>query len=253
MGGFMAMEDEQSKNREMQSGRGRKVVDVLFTTVILLCAVTCTLLVVRREFLGGVANASELTPPTSAPRYIADWKKSLETGSRMGLPNASLQIVEFADFECPYCRSIERILGAFRLRHPNDVAVTFVHFPLPSHRFAEDAARAAECAGQQEKFEEMHHQLFAKQTSFGVLPWSDFAKSASVPNLHKFDECMGSAELPMRIEAGQSLGDSFGVSGTPTVIVNGWLLSPPVNSGKLEELLLKAKNGQPLFNHVDNL
>jgi protein-disulfide isomerase len=163
----------------------------------------------------------------------------------MGPSNAAVEVLEFADFECPYCRSMNDVLRASRLKHPEAVAVTFVHFPLPGHRFAQIAARAAECAAEQERFEAMHDQLFTGQDSFGLVPWTEFANRASIPDVGQFERCIKETEPPPRIDAGKALGQKLGLRGTPTLIVNGWMLSSAPSLEELEQMIENVAAGKP--------
>jgi hypothetical protein len=94
-------------------------------------------------------------PPAQAeqkPTFIEDWRADLAKGIRMGPTDAPVQLIEFADFECPYCAMFHKYMETLRARYPTQVALTYAHFPLPMHRFAEPAARVAECASDQGQF-----------------------------------------------------------------------------------------------------
>jgi protein-disulfide isomerase len=112
-------------------------------SVLLLCALVTTGLVVRREL---VSDSPTVQTIQSDPTFLKDWRETLQQGIRVGPAGAPVQIVEFADFQCPYCARFEKRLTEIRRRHGDKVAVTFVHSPLASHDQAERAARAVECA-----------------------------------------------------------------------------------------------------------
>lgn len=142
-------------------------------------------------------------------------------GSPMkGDPNAKVTIVEFSDFECPYCRvgfeNVEQLLKDY----PKDVRVVFKHFPLAFHQKAGPASKAAIAAGEQGKFWEMYELLFKNQQKLGSEPWNDFAKELGL-NLDKFKADMASPETAKKLEADLALGKSLGVEGTPGFFVNG--------------------------------
>jgi Thioredoxin len=101
----------------------------------------------------------EFTPTATAtpaaagpPVYVTQWRTLLAIGVPIGNPDAEIKIVEFADFECPFCRHADSVFKAVRNKHPSLVGVYFVHFPLRMHRFARLAARSAECAYAQGQF-----------------------------------------------------------------------------------------------------
>jgi protein-disulfide isomerase len=118
-----------------------------------------------------------------------------------------------------------------------DVAFTFVHFPIPGHRFAIPAARAAECAEAQGRFSEMRTLLFAKQDSLGLKSWDAFAEEAKVPDEEQFSKCVASAAPLPRVDAGVAIGEKLRISGTPTMIINGWMyygLQPAALESEIE-------------------
>jgi protein-disulfide isomerase len=117
------------------------------------------------------------------------------------------------------------------------VALVYVYCPLPLHRFALPAARVAECAGEQGRFEAMHDQLFEGQASFGIKPWSEYAIAAGVPDLEKFDACTRKSNPISRVEEGIQLGTQINLQGTPTLLINGWMLGHPPSEQELEAMV----------------
>jgi len=187
-------------------------------------------LVVRREFFAPSRSPAQVE---QRPAFIKDWRVHLAKGIRIGPEQAPLQLLEFADFECPFCASFHKDLKTLRVHYPTQVALTFVHFPLPMHRFAEPAARVAECAGDQGRFEPMYDLLFEQQDRFGLKPWSEFASEAGVADGAAFEACIKRIEPIPRVTDGKALGNKLDVQGTPTVVINGWKLGQPP---KFEEL-----------------
>lgn len=215
--------------------------DTLVTVTLVMCAVVTTGLVLRRE----------LAPPTDVqmrrdqkPVLVSHWRDYISKGVRIGPENADVQIIEFADFECPFCGSFHRTMKTLRERYPTQVTLIYVHFPLPTHRFAVPAARVAECAGEQGRFEAMHDQLFERQESFGLTPWSDYATAAGVRDLVAFDACINRTSGARRIEEGRELGNNLNIEGTPTVIVNGWKLGRPPSSEELDAMVKAVLAGK---------
>jgi protein-disulfide isomerase len=135
-------------------------LDAVVTVTLVVCALLTTGLVVRREFFAPVAPQAQVE---QKPVFIKDWRKHLAKGIRIGPERAQVQLLEFADFECPFCATMHKDLKVLRERYPTQVALTYVHFPLSMHRFAEPAARVAECAGEQGRFEAMYDRLAARQ------------------------------------------------------------------------------------------
>ena len=155
----------------------------------------------------------------------------------MGPADASVQLLEFADFDCPYCASFHNNLRDLRVRYPTQVALTYVHFPLPGHRFALPAARVADCAAQQGRFEAMYNLLFEQQDSFGLKPWGDFATEAGIPDSAAFEVCIKRTESIPRVAEGRALAKQLDVQGTPTIVINGWKLGRPPTLDEMDHMV----------------
>jgi protein-disulfide isomerase len=209
-------------------------LDIIVTATLVVCAVVTTGLVARREFFSPAA------PPFQAeqkPRQVNDWHMLLDRGVRIGPADAPVQLLEFADLECPFCASFHRDLNRLRARYPAEVALTYVHFPLPIHRFAKPAARVVECARDQARFEAMQDVLFAQQDAFGLKTWAEFAREAGVPDIPAFEACARKTEPVPAIVSGEALAKALDVQGTPTVIVNGWRLGRPPSAEELDAMV----------------
>lgn len=185
----------------------------------------------HREF----TPTATATPAASGPpAYVKQWRTLLAIGVPIGNPDAEIKIVEFADFECPFCRHADSVFKAVRSKHPSLVGVYFVHFPLRMHRFARLAARSAECAYGQGQFAAMHDVLFQKQDSFGLKSWVDYARDAGVVDTAEFAKCMASHRQVPRIREGVAAGEKLGIRGTPTVLINGWKFPRPPTEEQLD-------------------
>ena len=192
---------------------------------------------VRREFQRPAA-AAEGNPP----RRLEDWSDLVAAGHRMGSSSPRLTILEFADFECPACRSIESsILGPFLAEHPQDVAVVFRHWPLDYHRFAIPAAIAGECADRQGRFEAFYRVAYAKQDSLGLKTFASFAEDALVPDAAAFAACLEDSTAMVRIRQDAKVALALGGRGTPTIAVNGWLFLHPPTRTQLDSALTAAR------------
>jgi len=209
-------------------------LDSVITVTLVVCALVTTGLVLRRELFAPTAMSAQAE---RKPLFIRDWRTELEKGFRIGTAQAAVQLLEFADFECPYCASLHKDLKELRARYPTQVALTFVHFPLPMHRFAEPVARVAECAGDQGRFEAMYDLLFEQQDKFGLKPWSEFASEARVPDRAAFEACIKRTDPIPRVLEGKALGNQLDVQGTPTVVINGWKLGRPPTLDELDHMV----------------
>jgi protein-disulfide isomerase len=141
-----------------------------------------------------------------------------------GPKDARVTIVEFSDFQCPYCSKVGPTLEKVLDDYPNDVRVVYKHYPLSFHKQALPAALASEAAGRQGKFWEMHDLLFQNQRNLSYEAFKGYASQLGL-DVAKFEEDYKSPELAKQIEADVALARSLGVTGTPGFFVNGRFLS----------------------------
>ncbi len=223
----------------------RGTLDSIATALLVVCALCVTGLAIRREFFPAVQVVS--AGNAGKPRYLANWRSFDSVGIATGSSTAPVRLTEFVDYECPACRGYSGVLAEFAQQHPNDVAEVFVHFPLAIHRFSRPAARAVECATQQGRFEPMRDQLFAQQDSFGLKSWTLYAASAGVPDTSRFATCLKDSASVARVVRGAKLEESLELSGTPTVVINGWAYPTPPTLSQLEADASRIVSGKPVF------
>ncbi len=145
----------------------------------------------------------------------------------LGEQNAPVTIVEFADYQCPFCKRFydqteQQIIDQYVKTGKARYSVR--HFPLSFHQNAQKASEAAECAGKQNKFWEMHKVLYANSQADGTgLNIADLKQYAADLKLDtaKFNSCLDSGETANLVQKDFSEGQSAGVSGTPSFYVNG--------------------------------
>jgi protein-disulfide isomerase/plastocyanin len=141
--------------------------------------------------------------------------------------NAPVTIIEFSDFECPFCgkyvmETYPQIVKDYI--ETGKVRYVFRDFPLDFHTKAQKAAEAAECAGEQGMYWEMHDYLFANQDYLEVSYLKGYAKDLKL-DTDKFDECLDSGAMEEEVLADLIEGQSYGVSGTPGFFINGKMIS----------------------------
>ncbi len=160
-----------------------------------------------------------------------------------GPETAPVTIVEFADFECPFCQRIAPELDAIWEKHKADVRFVYKFMPLQMHAHAEIAARAAVAAMAQGKFWEMHHILFS---SGDRLEEGDLLKYAGQVglDLDRFRADMASPATTARIEADKKLADSLSVKGTPTIFINGREYDAKIDMDEWIEGEISASTGR---------
>ena len=137
-----------------------------------------------------------------------------------GGKDAPVTIVEFSDFQCPYCRAAEPVLKQIRAKYGDKVKLVYMDFPLGMHPHAMDAAVAGRCAADQDKFWEMHDAMFSDQAKLDAANLKASASKAGL-DAKKFDACFDAKSGAAGIKADQTQGEQLGVSGTPTFFVNG--------------------------------
>jgi protein-disulfide isomerase len=141
-----------------------------------------------------------------------------------GPADAKVTIVEFTDYQCPYCHRAQAVIDEVLARYPGKVRFVHLDFPLDGHPGAMPAARAARCAGEQGKFWEYHRSLM---TAPGTLDEADLKARAGALRLDEgaFATCLSSSRHDDAIQASFRQGEEQGVTGTPAYFVNGRMLS----------------------------
>jgi protein-disulfide isomerase len=154
-----------------------------------------------------------------------------------GGPQAPVTIVEFSDFQCPYCKQSESTLKDLLTKYSGQVKLAWRDFPLRDiHPLAQTAAEAARCAGEQGKFWEFHDALFADQSK---LKEADLVASAKAIGLNdkSFRSCLASGKFKSKIEADLEDGRKVGVVGTPGFFINGVFLSGAQPQAEFERII----------------
>jgi protein-disulfide isomerase len=160
-----------------------------------------------------------------------------------------MSIIEFADLECPYCARYQATLDSVASRYPKDVQIVYIGFPLDFHRFALPAARAAECAAEHGQVSAWMRAVYSKQDSLGIKSWASFARDAGIIDTLMIHRCAVDPAAVKRIVEGRDFGKRINVTGTPTVMVNGWvyLYSAAPRAGKLSALIDTLLAGKKPF------
>jgi protein-disulfide isomerase len=170
---------------------------------------------------------------TLEAKYKVDYKlepirvEVAATGPAKGPANAPVTIVEFSDFQCPFCSRLTPTLKQVEEKYGNKIRLVFRQYPLPFHQNAQKAAEASLCAADQGKFWELHDAMFGNQGELGVDQLK--AKAASLGlNADKFNKCLDSGEKNPAIQADIKAGSAAGVNGTPAMFINGRFINGAV-------------------------
>ncbi len=146
-------------------------------------------------------------------------------------------VIEFSDFQCPFCAKARTELNKFVEKYPDRVTLVYKHFPLTQiHDQAMNAAYASWAAQQQGKFWDYHNALFDQQKTLNSSTYAAIATTLGL-DLVRFDRDRQSPQAKAAVAADQKLGEALGIDGTPAIIFNGELLSGAVPFAELEKRL----------------
>ncbi len=164
------------------------------------------------------------TPANLAPVESTDWVR--------GNVLSRVTVVEYSDFQCPACAAFEPLIVRVMAEFGTRVRFVYRHFPLQQHAHSQAAALAAEAAGRQGKFWEMHDKLFASQNSWEGETDEGAQKifirlASEIPlNVEQFQKDLSSGNLTAHIERDEKSGNAAGVDATPSFFLNGVRLKP---------------------------
>jgi len=153
-----------------------------------------------------------------------------------GPENAKVTIVEFSDFQCPFCTRAASVVQQIREKYGDKVRFVFRQYPLPMHGDAHLAAQAALVAHQQGKFWEFHDLLFANQRALTRPSLVEYAKQANL-DLALLDKALDGQTLKAAVDADVKLGEEVNVNGTPTVFINGKRVANPTEFAPVAQLI----------------
>ena len=179
---------------------------------------------------------------SAATTHVSNWR-NLIVGRKpsLGSPVAPVVIIEFADYQCPFCRTMEPRLQTLVSSHPERVAVYRYNLPIVEiHPYAESAAIAATCATLQNVTESFQAQLFSHQSSFAEIRWADLAQQSGVINMNAFSECMNDKSSSESVARDVAAGSKLNLTGTPSFIINGNLVKGAISASQLNSLYLEA-------------
>jgi protein-disulfide isomerase len=144
-----------------------------------------------------------------------------EGAPTLGKKDAPITLVEFSDFQCPYCQAAAPVLKQVAQKFGDKVQIIYRQYPIPSlHPFALKAAEASLCANEQGKFWELHDAMFADQKKLAVSDLKATAKRLGVDS-KKFDACLDAGRYVEQVQNDQREASKIGVNGTPAMFING--------------------------------
>lgn len=185
------------------------------------------LLLIAGYLLTSGSGGTGATQPVEISEDPADLRRAV--GIKMGSDDAPVTLYEFADFQCPACATFTSFVHPLikeRLVDPGIVQLVRYDFPLVlGHPHAFIAARAARCANDHDRFWEFHDVVYGRQPTWSGLrdPSREFAEYAELVGIDRgdFERCLESDEHAEEVTRNLRLGESLGVNGTPTLMING--------------------------------
>jgi protein-disulfide isomerase len=162
------------------------------------------------------AAAAQPGRPDPSRRYTLNTNGSPSRGDA----SAKIAIVEFSDFQCPFCSRVTPTLEQIHKSYSDDVRIVFKHLPLTMHPKAPAAHAAAEAAHRQGKFWEMHDRIFSNQSDLAPETFTGYAQQVGL-DVDAFKKDVGSDGVKKRIDADTREAAKLGVSGTPAFFING--------------------------------
>lgn len=149
------------------------------------------------------------------------------TGPSAGPANAPVTIIEFSDFQCPFCSRMIPTLEQVKAKYGDKIRLVFRQFPLDFHPHAQKAAEASLCANEQGKFWELHDAMFQNQQQ--LAPENLKARAAGLGmNAEQFNACLDSGKFAAQVATDRAQGTAAGVSGTPAIFINGRFINGAV-------------------------
>jgi len=171
----------------------------------------------QRDYLKGLRKKYGVKTLLDPPRV----EVSLDDDASKGPAKAPVTIVEFSDYQCPYCSRAEQTVKDVLKKYGDKLHFVYRDYPLPFHPNSNIAAQASECAKDQGKFWEMHNAMFANQGKLAQADLVETAGGISGIDKDKFKACLESGKFKDEVQKDYDDGQKYGVTGTPTFFING--------------------------------
>jgi protein-disulfide isomerase len=191
----------------------------------------------RIAYIKGLRDKEKVVVTLAPPSATV----ALEGSPVQGPDKAPVTLVEFADFECPYCAKIHPDIKKLREQFGDKLRIAYKELPLPMHQHAEKASEASLCAGDQGKFWEYHDALFDNPKDLDVAHLKQRAGDLKLDQA-KFDKCVDSGEKQAAVKKDLDEANRLGITGTPSFFVNDHFVSGAVDYATLRDLVEQQLN-----------
>ncbi len=191
-----------------------------------------------REYLRSQAFNTSLEESAEVEYMMDPFRvKVAAVGPSKGPDDAEITIVEFSDFQCPFCGRVNPTIDQVMKKYGDKVRVVFRQYPLPMHAEAPKAGEASLCANDQGKFWEMHDAMFADQQGLTVDKLKEKAAAIDGVDTATFDKCLDSGQYGETVQKDLAEGSEAGVSGTPAFFINGRFISGAAAFETFDEII----------------
>ncbi|GJM16512.1 MAG: hypothetical protein DHS20C13_18390 [Thermodesulfobacteriota bacterium] len=202
----------------------------------------------KHMVLGAPGLGTDILDSTIDPHKEAMDRISLDNVPTKGTEGAQVTVVEYSDFQCPFCQRGKEMLPQILKDYEGKVSISFKQYPLPNHNWAMKASIASLCAYEQgnDKFWAFHDKVFDNQKKIKLETadetFNGYAKEIGL-NTAEFDKCVASDEMAARVKADMAEAQSIGVNSTPTFVVNGMKVPGANPEGVKSAIDLKLSEG----------
>lgn len=199
------------------SRRAGKVLDVVLVVVNIIVLLGTVGLLFRKDGVGRRLIEDWLATRRQVAVLREAWPAYRDGSSRIGTGDGRITVVEFSDYQCPYCRRAQEIIDSALVLNPS-VNIGYRHLPLPSHPLARSAAKVAICAESQNHFSAVNHLLLTTSEWQVDTNWVRLVQAAGITDTISFTSCLASAATTGRLNADIALATQLGIDGTPTFV-----------------------------------
>jgi protein-disulfide isomerase len=219
----------------------------MLSVTLTVCIVVLAVSVAYRTFAAKPAAGATNQPPQQISR--TEWLNGLRIGHPVSGANAPVTILEVADLQCPVCRAMQTTMDRVLHDLGDTVSLVAVPYPLSYHPQALPAARAGECAAEMGRYPQWMRTIYDRQEDLGTQAWGQFAMAAGIADTVRISHCAAglTGKPKQRLSNAIAFADRVGVTGTPTLIINGWLLGTNPNADDLEAMVRAFAAGRNPF------